>query len=262
MNILDKILEEKKEEVKSLRSSYRLCDFYDSPFYGRSALSLKGKIEGEKNLSIIAEVKKASPSKGLIKKDFNHLEIANIYMQQGASAISVLTDKKFFQGSIEFLKDIAAVRTVPLLRKDFIIDVFQVHEARASGADAILLIAEALSKGQISELTNAASEAGLEVLLEIHSERQLDKIDFSVNGLIGINNRNLETFVTDLNTTLGVSAALPDDVVIVSESGISSPESVEIIKKTRAGAILVGEHLMGKDDAALALRELKQWCHK
>ncbi|MCU7526179.1 MAG: indole-3-glycerol phosphate synthase TrpC [Ignavibacteria bacterium] len=262
MSILDKIIEAKKEEVKCLRSRYSLRDFQETPYFERSVLSLKGKIESEQNLSIIAEVKKASPSKGLIRKDFNHLEIAHTYMENGASAISVLTDKEFFQGSIDFLRDIAEIRTIPVLRKDFIIDIFQVYEAKAKGADAMLLIAEALSKSQISELTHAATEAGLEVLLEVHSERQLEKIDFSVNRLIGINNRNLENFVTELKTTSDVARALPSDVVIVSESGIQSRESVEVIKNTRAGAILVGEHLMRKSDVALALKELREWCKK
>ncbi|MGE5354319.1 MAG: indole-3-glycerol phosphate synthase TrpC [Acidobacteriota bacterium] len=260
MSILEKIIDRKKEEVKELRKRYCLSDFQDSPFFDRAALSLRGKIEAEQSLSIIAEVKKASPSKGLIRKDFNHLEIAKAYMSNGASAVSVLTDKDFFQGNIEFLRDIAEERTIPVLRKDFIIDIFQVYEAKANGADAMLLIAEALSKSEIAELTHAATEAGLEVLLEVHSERQLEKIDFSVNRLIGINNRNLENFVTDLRTTLEVSRALPGDVVVVSESGIQSRESVEEIKKTRAGAILVGEHLMRKSDVAMAIKELKEWC--
>lgn len=262
MNILDKIIERKKEEVKGLKSRYSLRDLQDSHCFERSVLSLKGKIESEKKLSIIAEVKKASPSKGLIRKDFNHLEIAKAYMGSGASAISVLTDKEFFQGSIDFLRDIAELRTVPVLRKDFIIDIIQVYEAKANGADAMLLIAEALSKSQITELTHAATEAGLEVLLEVHSERQLEKIDFSVNRLIGINNRNLENFVTELKTTSDVSRELPSDVVIVSESGIQSRESVEVIKKTRAGAILVGEHLMRRSDIASALKELNEWCKR
>lgn len=260
MNILGKIIAHKKEEVKKLRGSFSLSDFQDSNFFKRECLSLKGKIESERDLSIIAEVKKASPSKGLIREDFNHLEIAKIYMENGAGAVSVLTDKEFFQGDIEYLRDIASVRTIPVLRKDFIIDVLQVYEARANGADAVLLIAEALSKSQISELTNAANEIGLEALLEVHSERQLDKIDFSLNKLIGINNRNLENFITDLNVTLHVSLALPKDIAVVSESGINSCESINVIKKTKAGAILIGEHLMRKGNIAEALRELKQWC--
>lgn len=260
MSILGKIIDEKKEEVKALRKSYSLSDFKDFPFFGRKALSLKEKIENESNLSIIAEVKKASPSKGLIRADFNHMEIAKTYTENGTSAISVLTDEKFFLGKADFLKDIAAIRKVPVLRKDFIIDIFQVNEAKALGADAVLLIAEALSKSEIRELTLAANEAGLEVLLEVHSKEQLDKIDFSLNRLIGINNRNLADFVTDLKTTLEISEILPEGTVIVSESGISSRESVEVIKQTRARAILIGEHLMRKEDLGAALTELRNWC--
>ncbi|HEX2868201.1 MAG TPA: indole-3-glycerol phosphate synthase TrpC [Ignavibacteriales bacterium] len=260
MSILEKIIDKKKEEVKALRKNYSLGDFKDFPFFCRETLSLKKKLESESNLSVIAEVKKASPSKGLIRAGFNHMEIANSYMEYGASAISVLTDEKFFQGKIGFLKDIAEVRTIPVLRKDFMIDVFQIYEAKACGADAMLLIAEALSKSEISELTLAAKDLGLEVLLEVHSKEQLDKVDFSLNSLIGINNRNLSDFVTDLKTTQEISEILPQGVVVVSESGISSRESVDLVKQTRAHAILVGEHLMRKADVGAALSELRKWC--
>jgi indole-3-glycerol phosphate synthase len=190
------------------------------------------------------------------------MKIAEVYMKHEVNAISVLTDKNFFQGDVTYLRDIANIKTCPLLRKDFIIDEYQVFEAKSNGADIILLIAEALSKSQINELTCAALETDLEVLLELHSESQLSKIDFELNRIIGINNRNLENFDVDLNTTSVICAVLPEDIIVVSESGIKSKEDLEIIKELPVNAVLAGEHLMSAENTDEALGQLKGWCKR
>ena len=217
---LGKILEVKKEEVSLLRKKFRSSDFSDFDFFSAETLSFSKNVIRNGKLSVIAEIKKASPSKGLIRENFNHVEIAETYFKSNIQAVSVLTDERFFQGGINFLRDIAKIKKVPLLRKDFIIDEFQVLEAKANGADIILLICEALEKSLIKELTLAAREIGLEVLLELHSESQLEKIDFGVNEIIGINNRNLVDFNVDLKTTEELAKLIPDDVILIAESGI------------------------------------------
>jgi indole-3-glycerol phosphate synthase len=260
LNILDKIVEVKKEEVKKLRQDYSFSKFADSPYFLSESLSFSKSITQNKNISIIAEIKKASPSKGILLENFNHITIAKEYFSAEINAISVLTDKNFFKGDILFLKDIAGIKEKPLLRKDFIIDIFQIYEAKANGADAVLLISEILSSAQIKELTCAAKETGLEVLLELHSSEMLEKIEFSVNTLIGINNRNLEDFITDLNTTIEIAALLPDYVTIVSESGVSTEEDVKQLKQTKTRAILAGEYFMKSDNISAGIKELKKWC--
>lgn len=260
MPILDEIIEVKKEEVKKLRLEFSLSRFKDSEFYEKNCKSFYDSISKDHVISIIAEIKKASPSKGVIKEDFNHLKIAEEYTYAGADAISILTDQKFFQGNINFLKEIAQLKSVPLLRKDFIIDEYQVFEAKANGADIILLIAEALSLQQIQELTHCAKETGMEVLLEFHSENQLDKINLSTNYIIGINNRDLKTFKVDIKTTKHLSNKIQGDVLLVSESGISTKEDINFLMTTKTNAILVGEHLMRSNSLTDSLRKLKEWC--
>lgn len=262
MNILDEIIDVKKEEVKKLRKEYTYGRFTDSEFYGKEKLSLYDALSKTDDIAIIAEVKKASPSKGVIRNDFDHMKIADVYMENGAEAISILTDVNFFQGSLTYLSDIAQIKTKPLLRKDFIIDEYQVFEAKHYGADAVLLIAEVLSARQINELTHAAYETGLDVLLELHSADQLNKIDLVLNKLIGVNNRNLNDFTVDVNTTLHLAEKLPGDVVLVSESGISMQETIEELKLTNVNAVLVGEYLMRAEDIKGRLNQLAEWCSR
>jgi len=282
MNILNQILEYKKEEVAKLKKKFTLNSFRDMEFFHDKSLSLSdsirkngrqtsksllvpterssGEPDSPSKLSIIGEIKKASPSKGIIKNDFNHLKIADIYFEGGIDAVSILTDKNFFKGDIKFLNDISRIKQSPLLRKDFIIDEYQVFESKANGADIILLICEALSKSQIQELSLAAKEIGLDILLELHSEKQLDKINFEINNIVGVNNRNLEDFSVNLQTTIKLAERLPDRVLLVSESGITKKEDVDFIKKSRTNAILVGEHLMSSGNIKDALKQLKEWC--
>ena len=256
MNILEKIITIKEEEISILKKKYSADSFRGWEFFQKDCLRLQKRSDG---LSIIAEIKKASPSKGIIKEDFNYLEIARIYQENKVDAISVLTDERFFSGSITFLNAIAKTKSVPLLRKDFIIDELQVFESKANGADLILLIAEVLSAEQIKDLTQTAKEIGLDVLLEMHSAKELDKIDFGLNKVIGINNRNLEDFSVSLETTRELSLLLPGDIIIVSESGISSKDDINVIKATKASCILVGELLMSSDDIQSKILELKNW---
>jgi indole-3-glycerol phosphate synthase len=260
VNILDTIIEVKKEEVKKLRATHRLRHFQDSEFFERPVRALSDALKAGAYPSVIAEIKKASPSAGVIRADFDPVRIAHLYQDSGADAISVLTDKRFFQGDIAYLSTIAGFSYVPLLRKDFIIDVYQVFQSRWAGADAVLLIAEVLSGSQIAELTHAAAEAGLEVLLELHDAARLSMIDTRKNRIIGINNRNLEDFSVDLATSVMVKAQLPPDTLTVAESGIKTSADVQKIKNAGINGILVGEHLMRAAETAGALRELIGWC--
>jgi indole-3-glycerol phosphate synthase len=260
MTFLEQIVEVKKEEVKNLKKQFSISRFSDSDYFEKRPISFIEKLSVAKGLSIIAEIKKASPSKGIINNNFNHIEIAQTYFENGVEAVSILTDEKFFQGSTKFLSEVARFKSTPLLRKDFIIDALQIYQSKSIGADLILLIAEILSQTQISELTSAANELGMEVLLELHSSSQISKINFSTNTLIGINNRNLDTFHVDLSATTEISTQLPYYVNIISESGIKTKADIDLLKKTNTKAILIGEHLMASGNIDKALKELIGWC--
>ena len=260
MKILDQIITEKKSEIKTLRTRFQLRDFGDSVYYNRPVRSLSQALRQSQHLAIIAEIKKASPSAGIIRADFDPQKIAGDYEANGAAAVSVLTDQKFFQGHIDHLRQLAAGCNLPLLRKDFILDEYQVFEARAAGADAILLIAEILSVNQITELTQAASTVNLEVLLEMHSTEQLKKIDYMKNRLVGINNRNLDSLSVNTDTAIQIKELLPADIVTVAESGIHEKSQLEKIKKSGIDAILVGEHLLRAENPGRALKKLREWC--
>lgn len=260
MNFLETILAEKKQEVGELKRKFSVSSFRDFGFYSQKTLSFTSSLKKEKAIAVIAEIKKASPSKGVLRKDFNHLKIAKTYFENRVDAISILTDEKFFQGSINFLKDIAGIKTAPLLRKDFIIDEIQIHQAKAFGADAILLICEALDKSAITELTLCAKEIGLDVLLELHSEKQLEKIDQNINKIIGVNNRNLETFEVSLTTSINLRQSFNEEIIFVSESGITTQKDILEVKQIKANAVLVGEHFMRQENISSAIQEFKSWC--
>lgn len=259
MNILDHIVQVKKEEIRQLHNRYQLRNFSDAGFFSRPTRSLIQALLQSKHLAVIAEIKKASPAAGVIRTDFDPEKIASIYETNQATAISVLTDRKFFQGDIADLYKVAAFCQIPLLRKDFILDEYQIFEARSAGADAILLIAEILSTGQIAELTHAASTVNLDVLLELHSTEQFEKIDLQKNRLIGINNRNLADLSVNPDTAIHIRKFLPADVITVAESGIREKSQIEKIKKAGINAILVGGHLLRAADPGIALHELQQW---
>jgi len=260
MNFLNEILDAKKTEISKLKGYYTLSSFREMDFFENNTISLNGSLEDDSAISIIAEIKKGSPSKGIIREDFDHNSIAKTYFESGADAVSVVTDVTFFKGSINFLKDIAAIKNAPLLRKDFIIDEYQIFESKAFGADSVLLISEILSKDQIAELSHAAHEISLEVLLELHSENQLDKIDFDINKIIGINNRDLNDFSVDLSASINISKQLPNSVTVVAESGLENGKDIQTLREHNVNAILVGGYLMRSENIESAFIQLKKWC--
>ena len=205
------------------------------------------------DFGIIAEFKRKSPSKGWIKEDGKPEVIPPSYEKAGAAALSILTDEKYFGGSLDFIKSARPLVNLPILRKDFIIDEYQLFQARYIGADAVLLIAADLSKQEVQTLTALAHELGLEVLLELHSEHELDYADIDVDA-VGVNNRNLGTFVTDVQNSFRLAARLPQDRVLVSESGISNPETIKLLREAGYRGFLIGETFMKTDEPGQALK--------
>lgn len=258
MTILDDIIAYKRNEVALARSNTPLGSLetlaaqMQPPRGFENALRRKSA-EG---FALIAEIKKASPSKGLIRADFDPPSLARAYAKGGAACLSVLTDGPSFQGSPDHLKNARDAVALPIIRKDFMIDPYQVVEARALGADCILLIMANLSDVQARELSAAARQHGLDVLIEAHDEAEIDRALSVGPGMIGINNRNLKTFVTDLATTERLAGFVPHDRLLVSESGISSAADMTRLKAAGAGAFLVGESLMRQENVAEATRDL------
>ena len=206
--------------------------------------------------AIISEIKKASPSKGVIRPDFHPAEIARSYEQHGAACLSVLTDRQYFQGCPEFLQAARAACALPVLRKDFMVDAYHVAEARAMGADAILLIAAALTLAEMQALEAQAFAYGMAVLVEVHNGEELDAALQLKTPLLGINNRNLRTFEVTLNTTLGLLSRIPDDKIVVTESGILSPDDVSLMRANNVQSFLVGEAFMRAPDPGIELARL------
>jgi indole-3-glycerol phosphate synthase len=272
VNILDKIVEEKKREVAKLPARIIAAgDLRDAMLeHGERRDFISALKNPRGNIALIAEVKKASPSAGIICKDFDPVKIAKEFEAAGASCLSVLTDEKFFQGSLDYLRQIRNAVKLPLLRKDFVIDERQILEAVEWGADAILLIVAILTDEQLAKFHSLAIEAGLAVLVEVHDEMELERALKISPQLIGVNNRNLKTFQVDLATTERLAAKLKSSAgvppaahrrdacatLLVAESGIHSHADVERLKKCGAKAILVGESLMKNGDIKTKVREL------
>jgi len=250
-SFLETILEEKKREVAALRAHGG-----NARRPGPQRPFVKA-LDRRPELAVIAEIKKASPSKGLICKEFDPQKIAGKYEKAGAAALSVLTDQKFFAGHADYLMAARETVSLPVLRKDFIIDPLQVEETARMGADALLLIAEALSNSQLCDLYQAAAELGLEVLIELHSARQLDKVMKVDPPVIGINNRDLVSFVTDLNVTIDLIRHIPKNIIVVSESGIKNRKEAEALNASGVRALLVGESLMCASNIDDRLKELR-----
>ena len=206
--------------------------------------------------AVIAEIKKASPSRGIICEHFDPVSIAVEYTKHGASCLSVLTDEKYFQGSLDYIKAVQDVSTLPILCKDFIIDPYQVYEARLAGADCILLIVGALSDQQLVELTDLVHQLGMDILVEVHNQCELERALKLPVRLIGINNRNLKTFETSLQTTLSLKAHVPSDRLLVTESGIHTVDQVRMLRAEGVHAFLVGEAFMKAKSPGQALQEL------
>ncbi len=258
MSILNEIIAYKKEELASTKSTVPLSELRARIGDAGATKSFKSAIKRNKGetLKLIAELKKASPSKGLIKSDFNASNIASLYDKNRVDAISVLTEQRYFQGSIDYLNQARKRTEKPLLRKDFIVDDYQVYEARANSADALLLIVAALEKSQLSELYGLARELSLDCLVEVHNWKELDTALYCGADIVGINNRNLNTMDISLNITLSLLQDIPDDRIIVSESGIGTRADVELMEETRTDAILVGTTIMKADDIGSKIDEL------
>ncbi|PLC49337.1 indole-3-glycerol-phosphate synthase [Pollutimonas subterranea] len=258
-DILEKILETKRIEVATARQMRSEADMLREAKSRKDLRGFTRAIEekiAQGKPGVIAEVKKASPSKGVIRENFNPVDIATSYAAHGAACLSVLTDVQFFQGSYDYLRQARAACTLPVLRKDFMIDPYQIVHARAIGADCILLIVAALSPQQLREFENVATELGMDVLVEVHDRAELD-IALELNtSLIGINNRNLRTFQTSLQTTLDLLPAVPDGKRVITESGILTDVDVKLMRDNNVDAFLVGEAFMRAPEPGQALQEL------
>jgi len=255
-NILEEIAAYKRDFVQQAKRSRSLADVRSAAGDAQPPADFAAALR-EEGMAIIAEIKKASPSKGVIRADFNPERIAASYAENGASALSVLTDQAYFQGHDDYLTSARQVAELPVLRKDFTIDAYQIYEARVIGADAILLIV-ALMDGisQIEDLIGLSNELGMAALVEVHDDEELRQGVASGANLIGVNNRDLRTFETSLETTFALRPAIPDGVTVVSESGIHSADDVERLAAAGVDAVLVGEAMMREPDPGAKLREL------
>jgi len=256
--VLNLILEAKKKKIKILKKSEKelisLIKQVPKP------LSLSRVLRGEKDLSIIAEIKQFSPSSGLLRKDFNHLQIFEDYKEAGISAVSVVTEEEFFFGKPKFLKEIKEKAGLPVLRKDFIIDETQVYQSRALGADAILLIVRILKPEQLSRLYKSAKDLGMDVVTEVHNLKELKSVLKLSPDIIGINNRNLDTFEVDLNITLQIAPLISKDNLVISESGINSLKEILLLKGSGVDGVLIGEAFMRARDIKEKYKEFKVGC--
>ena len=256
MNILETIIEEKKIEVSKKKAELSVEALQNSEFFNRKIFSLKEFLLDESKTGIIAEFKRKSPSKGIINDRSDVVEVTNAYTINGASCLSVLTDEIFFGGSAEDLMR-ARVNDIPILRKDFIIDEYQIVEARAMGADVILLIAACLSPERVKELALFANALQLEVLLEIHNEEELQHI-CDATEIVGINNRDLKTFKVDINRSIELGKKIPVDKIKIAESGINNIETIRTFKNAGFHGFLIGENFMKEPDPTIAFADFVQ----
>jgi indole-3-glycerol phosphate synthase len=255
-NILDKIILHKTGEVQAAKAAVPEAELRNSVLFGRKTLSLKSFLLDETRTGIIAEFKRKSPSKGMFNAGALPEVITTAYAQNGASGLSVLTDQHFFGGSKDDLAR-ARINEIPVLRKDFIIDPYQIVESKAMGADVILLIAACLTPGEVKALATSAKELGLEVLLEIHNEEELEHICDEVD-IVGVNNRDLKTFTVDINLSIRLSDKIPPDKLKISESGISDVNSILQLKEYGFKGFLIGETFMKEKDPAIAFARFVQ----
>ncbi len=255
--MLNKIIKNKKIEIEDKKQKVSLSVLKARLMEVGRTHPFKEAISKPGGINLIAEIKKASPSRGVLRGDFNPVEIAKIYEENGARAISVLTDEKFFQGNINFLTEIRKATTIPLLRKDFIIDKYQIYESRAYGADALLLIAAILSREEMDDFLSLSRDLSMNCLVEVHTEEELRKVLDTPAEIIGINNRDLKTFEVDLSATARLKRLIPPGRIVVSESGIQSREDVQLLAEDKIEAILVGESLLRSEDIGEKVRELR-----
>lgn len=254
--ILDKIVLQTKEDLSKRKRKASLLDFESFEGFEKSRISFKNALQKQDEVNIIAEVKKGSPSKGVIRDDFNPIKIADQYIENGASAISVLTDEPFFMGSLEYLDQISKISAVPLLRKDFLVDPYQVKEAKAFGADAVLIIVNIVLDTQMNELLSAAKEFGLDALVECYDEADFDRVDFSKVDILGVNNRDLKTFAVDVHRGISLLKKAPSGTTLVSESGLSSVQDMQLLFDNGIHSALMGEYFMKQDNPGKVLKDL------
>lgn len=257
--ILSRIIEEKRKVVDEAKKVRPLGDLIKEIKNLSVRSSFKKNISRPHHINLIAEIKKASPSKGILRGDFNPVKIAIAYQANGASAISILTDERFFEGRLEYIPKVRGNVSIPILRKDFFIDEYQIYETVASGAEAILLIPEILSMAEMTKFYNLATELGLDCLVEVHNEEDIEKALAIGASIIGINNRDLHTFKVDLGVTQRLIRLIPQNKVIVSESGMKGYEDIMFLKSLGINAVLIGEAFMEADDIAAKMREMMHY---
>ena len=254
--ILDRIVASKREEVIRAKGERSLEELRRAAAAAPPARDFLAALRRSDRVGLIAEIKKASPSKGVIREDFDPVAIAKIYEAAGADCLSVLTDAPFFQGHLNYLRAVRAAVSLPLLRKDFIIDPYQILEAREAGADAVLLIAECLEAAELAALREEIEAWGMTALVELHDPEELPKVLACGARLVGVNNRDLRTFQVDLDQTVRLRGAIPETITLVGESGIRTSADVHYLRRHRVDAILVGESLMASPDIGAAVRQL------
>lgn len=254
--ILSKILEEKRKSVEESKRKLPKDEIINQLPFLPKRRNFKSHIVSPHGITLIAEIKKASPSKGIICQEFDPIKIAELYALAGASALSVLTEEKFFQGSLLFLKAIRNAVALPLLRKDFIIDEYQIYESLYYGADCVLLISEVLSENELAHFVLLAHKLGMDAIVEAHSETELEKAIKAKGVILGINNRDLHTFKVDLSTTEHLISLVPKDRVVVSESGISSHDDVAYLRSLGVNSVLIGETFLRSSDIISKVKEI------
>ena len=257
-SLLDTIISHKKEELENRKRALPLSQIQEQlAAHSTPTRDLKASLTSNRNLAIIAEIKRTSPSSGIIKPDFNHVYIAQEYARANVEAISILTDLHFFMGQLSFINEVKEVADSPILQKDFIIDSYQIYESRLYGADAILLLAGVLGTEQLTEYQELAEELGIQCLVECHNEQEISQALSSGATIIGVNNRDLSTFDVDLNTFAHLRSQIPQDRLVISESGIFTAEEARQMKRAGADAILVGTSIMAADDIGAKIKELR-----
>jgi indole-3-glycerol phosphate synthase len=258
MTILDTILADNRDALPRRRRERPISSLSDEPLFAQERRQFRESLRVAPEVAIIAEIKHRSPSKGVLREHFVPADIARRYEDSGASALSVLTEPFHFGGDLTHLSAVRTAVDLPLLRKDFIFDPYQIYEARAHGADAILLIAEALADAQFEELLSAAGEIGLDVLVEIHEREYIETLNFDRVRLLGVNNRDLRTFDVDINHAVSLLSEVPSDVVRVAESGIRTPDDLLLIGDGGIDAALIGETFMRAENPGDALSRLRE----
>ena len=255
MDILETIIADKKRELQLVKQKVSIDELERDPVFSRPTISLRDGLAGSSKPGVIAEFKRKSPSRGMINEYADPVKVSRGYVQAGANGLSVLTDTKYFAGCREDLARAREANECPILRKDFMIDEYQILEARAWGADVILLIAAVLEKDEVKKLSAFAHSLGLEVLLEVHEESELDALNENID-IVGVNNRDLKRMHTDVSTSLAMSDKIPADFLKISESGISDPGTILTLKEYGYQGFLIGEYFMQQKDPAIACREL------